>query len=143
MKWEIARKAQGIEKFLICNADEGEMDTFKDRFILQNDPFTLIEALAITGFAIGVAKAYIYLRGEYRYLLPKLHSAIDQAKKKGFLDSLDIDVVLGAGAYVCGEETALMNSIEGWRGESRYKPPFPPEQGSGGNRRSSTTSRPS
>jgi NADH-quinone oxidoreductase subunit F len=129
MKWEIARKAQGSEKFLICNADEGEMGTFKDRYILENDPFTLIEALAIAGFAIGVAKAFIYLRGEYRYLLPKLKSAIEQAGKKGFLGHMDIDVVVGAGAYVCGEETALMNSIEGWRGESRYKPPFPPEQG--------------
>jgi NADH-quinone oxidoreductase subunit F len=129
MKWEIARKATGSEKFLICNADEGEMGTFKDRFILQNDPFTLIEALAIAGFAIGVSRAYIYLRGEYRYLLPKLRSAIDQAMKKGFLDHVAIDVVIGAGAYVCGEETALMNSIEGRRGESRYKPPFPPEQG--------------
>lgn len=129
VKWEIARKAAGGEKFLICNADEGEMGTFKDRYILQNDPFTLIEALAIAGFAIGVTRAYIYLRGEYRYLLPRLTDAVDQAKKKGFLDNLDIEVVVGAGAYVCGEETALMNSIEGWRGESRYKPPFPPEQG--------------
>lgn len=129
LKWEIARKAKGDEKFLICNADEGEMGTFKDRFILQNNPFTLVEALAIAGFAIGVNKAYIYLRGEYRYLVEQISHAVDETKKKGLLDHMDIDVTVGAGAYVCGEETALMNSIEGWRGESRYKPPFPPEQG--------------
>ncbi len=129
LKWEIARKAEGNEKFLICNADEGEMGTFKDRFILRNDPFTLIEALAIAGFAIGAAHAYIYLRGEYRSLAGGLNRAIDESKRKGFLDHLDIHVPVGAGAYVCGEETALMNSIEGGRGESRYKPPFPPQNG--------------
>jgi len=129
LKWEIARKAEGDEKFLICNADEGEMGTFKDRFILRNDPFTLVEALAIAGFAIGAAHAYIYLRGEYRSLAGGLNRAIDESKRKGFLDHMDIHVPVGAGAYVCGEETALMNSIEGRRGESRYKPPFPPQNG--------------
>jgi NADH:ubiquinone oxidoreductase subunit F (NADH-binding) len=129
LKWELARKAQGDEKFLICNADEGEMGTFKDRFILQNDPFTLIEALAIAGFAIGARNAYIYLRGEYHYLLGELTRAIDETKKKGLLGHMGIDVCVGAGAYVCGEETALMNSIEGRRGEARYKPPFPPQSG--------------
>jgi NADH-quinone oxidoreductase subunit F len=129
LKWEMARKAETTEKFLICNADEGEMGTFKDRFLLQNDPFTLIEALAIAGFALGTGKAYIYLRGEYRYLLSQLKKAVDETKKKGLLDHMDIDVAVGAGAYVCGEETALMNSIEGSRGDARYKPPFPPQKG--------------
>lgn len=129
LKWEMARKAPTDEKFLICNADEGEMGTFKDRFILQNDPFTLVEALAIAGFAIGARKAYIYLRGEYRSLLNQLEKAADETKKKGFLDHMDIAVAVGAGAYVCGEETALMNSIEGSRGDARYKPPFPPQKG--------------
>ena len=105
------------------------MGTFKDRFLLQNDPFTLIEALAIAGFALGAGKAYIYLRGEYRYLLSQLKKAVDETKKKGLLDHMDIDVAVGAGAYVCGEETALMNSIEGSRGDARYKPPFPPQKG--------------
>jgi len=129
LKWELARSAQGDEKFLICNADEGEMGTFKDRFILESDPFTLLEALAIAGYAIGAGKAYIYLRGEYRYLLGQAKEAIDQTKKGGFLDHLEIEVSMGAGAYVCGEETALMNSIEGGRGDARYKPPFPPQKG--------------
>ncbi len=115
LKWEIARKADGDEKFLICNADEGEMGTFKDRYILRNDPFSLIEALAIAGFAIGAKKSYIYLRGEYRYLVKQIQSAIDETKKKRLLDHMDIDISVGAGAYVCGEETALMNSIEGWQ----------------------------
>ena len=129
LKWEMARKATNDEKFLICNADEGEMGTFKDRFILQNDPFGLIEALAIAGFAIGAPKAFIYLRGEYRYLLKQIGDVILEAKRNKLLDHMDIEVAVGAGAYVCGEETALMNSIQGSRGESRYKPPFPPQSG--------------
>lgn len=126
VKWELAAKSQAQEKYLICNADEGEMGTFKDRYLLQNDPFSLIEGMAIAAFAIGASKAFIYLRGEYRYLAPTLTSAIDQAGKKGLLDSLEITLQEGAGAYICGEETALMNSLEGKRGESRFKPPFPP-----------------
>jgi NADH:ubiquinone oxidoreductase subunit F (NADH-binding) len=129
LKWEMARKATNDEKFLICNADEGEMGTFKDRFILQNDPFGLIEALAIAGFAIGARKAFIYLRGEYRYLLKQIGDVILETKRSKLLDHMDIEVAVGAGAYVCGEETALMNSIQGSRGESRYKPPFPPQSG--------------
>jgi NADH:ubiquinone oxidoreductase subunit F (NADH-binding) len=129
LKWEFARKAQGDEKFIVCNADEGEMGTFKDRFILQKDPFTLIEAILIAAYAVGAGKAYIYLRGEYSYLRDRLESAIEAAGKKGFLGDVPIGVIVGAGAYVCGEETALMNSIEGKRGEARYKPPFPPQSG--------------
>jgi NADH:ubiquinone oxidoreductase subunit F (NADH-binding) len=129
LKWEFAKRARGTDKFIVCNADEGEMGTFKDRNILQKDPFTLIEAIAIAGYAIGAKKGYLYLRGEYSYLRSHLQSAIAQAKKKHYLDDIDIEVITGAGAYVCGEETSLMNSIEGKRGEARYKPPFPPQSG--------------
>ena len=129
LKWELARNSEGDEKYVICNADEGEVGTFKDRYILENDPFTLIEAMAIAGYAIGAKQSYIYLRAEYHYLLDSLLKAIGQARKKGFLDNLDITIREGAGAYVCGEESALMDSIEGKRGEVRYRPPFPPTKG--------------
>jgi NADH:ubiquinone oxidoreductase subunit F (NADH-binding) len=129
LKWELASKAPGDEKYVICNADEGEVGTFKDRYILENDPFSLIEGIAIAGHAIGAKKAYIYLRAEYRFLLGLLEKAIAQSKKKGFLKHLNIEVRQGAGAYVCGEESALMDSIEGKRGEVRYRPPFPPTSG--------------
>ena len=128
LKWELARKSPRDKKYVIANADEGEVGTFKDRYILENDPFTLIEAMAIAGYAIGAKKGYIYLRAEYHYLLDSLKKAIGQAKKKGLLD-FEIDIREGAGAYVCGEETALMESIEGKRGEIRYRPPFPPSRG--------------
>lgn len=129
LKWELARDAEGDEKYLICNADEGDMGTFKDRHILAGDPFTLIEGMAIAAYAIGAGKAYIYLRAEYHYLLETLTNAVDQAKESGFLDHLDIEIQEGAGAYICGEESALMNSIEGKRGEARIKPPFPTDKG--------------
>ncbi|MFC2058059.1 NADH-quinone oxidoreductase subunit F [Chloroflexota bacterium] len=133
LKLELASKAPGDEKYVICNADEGEVGTFKDRYILERDPFTLVEAMAIVGYAVGARKGYIYLRAEYHYLLKLLLNAIAQAKGKGFLGDgehkFDIEVREGAGAYVCGEESALMESIEGRRGESRYRPPFPPTQG--------------
>ena len=129
LKWELARKAPGDVKYLICNADEGEVGTFKDRYILQHDPFTLIEAMAIAAHAISAKQAYIYLRAEYHYLLDGLVNAIDQVKAKGFLTHLDIEIREGAGAYICGEESALMDSIEGKRGEARFKPPFPSSKG--------------
>ena len=129
LKWEVARRTQADEKFLICNADEGEMGTFKDKYIIQNDPFTLIEGMAIAAYAIGAQKAYVYLRAEYRTLIPVLRNGIKQARGKGLLKGLIIEVREGAGAYVCGEESALMNSIEGGRGEARYRPPFPPMSG--------------
>jgi NADH:ubiquinone oxidoreductase subunit F (NADH-binding) len=127
-KWELARSTPGDEKFVICNADEGEVGTFKDRYIIQHDPFSLIEGIGIAAHAIGARKAYIYLRGEYHYLLDGLKGAIDQATSKGLL-GLTIEIREGAGAYICGEESALMNSIEGKRGEARFRPPFPPESG--------------
>ncbi|MFC1988849.1 NADH-quinone oxidoreductase subunit F [Chloroflexota bacterium] len=129
LKWELARNALGDEKFVLCNADEGEVGTFKDRYILQYDPFTLIEGIAIAAYAIGARQAYIYLRAEYHFLLDILNGAIKQAEEKGFFSHVDIEVREGAGAYICGEESALMESIEGKRGDVRYKPPFPPTEG--------------
>jgi NADH:ubiquinone oxidoreductase subunit F (NADH-binding) len=128
-KWKLAHERAADEKFIICNADESEVGTFKDRYILQNDPFTLIEAMAIAGWTVGARKAFIYLRGEYYFLSDLILDAIGQAKKKGFLGHLEIELREGAGAYMCGEESGLMNSIEGRRGEARYKPPFPPDKG--------------
>jgi NADH:ubiquinone oxidoreductase subunit F (NADH-binding) len=128
-KWELAAKSKGDEKFLICNADEGEVGTFKDRYILEHDPFSLLEGIAIAAYAIGAKKAFIYLRGEYRFLLDRLVNAIEQTKEKGYLKTLEIQIRMGAGSYICGEESALMNSIEGRRGEARFRPPYPPTQG--------------
>src|SRR5512143_3181903 len=102
-KWELARSVYADEKYLICNADEGEVGTFKDRYIIQHDPFSLLEGLGIAAYAIGAQKAYIYLRGEYHYLLDGLKGAIDQATSKGLLN-LPIEIREGAGAYICGEE---------------------------------------
>ena len=127
-KWEMAQKAKG-DKILICNADEGEVGTFKDRYLLTHNPYLLLEGMAIAAYAIEAKKAYIYLRAEYRYLLDGLLNAISQAEEKGYLKDLDITIQEGAGAYICGEESALMNSIEGKRGESRFKPPFPTQAG--------------
>ena len=129
LKWEIARKNSEPEKYIICNADEGEVGTFKDRHILEHDPFTLIEALLIAGYAIGAPKAFIYLRAEYGFLSPLILNAVGQAKEKGFLEGMEIELRCGAGAYICGEESALINSIEGLRGEARCRPPFPVESG--------------
>jgi len=133
LKWELAHKAEGQGRFVICNADEGEVGAFKDRYLIENDPFTLIEAIAIAAYAIEAKKSYIYLRAEYHFLLDKLTSAIHQTKELGLLEDIDIQVYEGAGAYICGEETALMNSIEGKRGEPRYRPPFPTTHGLRGN----------
>jgi NADH:ubiquinone oxidoreductase subunit F (NADH-binding) len=129
LKWELTRKSAGDEKYFICNADEGEVGTFKDRYILQHDPFTLIEAIAIAAYAIGAQRAFIYLRAEYHYLLDQLLNAIAQVKVTGFLAHVSIEIREGAGAYICGEESALMDSIEGKRGEARFKPPYPPSKG--------------
>ncbi|MFQ5996903.1 MAG: NADH-quinone oxidoreductase subunit F [Dehalococcoidales bacterium] len=129
IKWEGARTAPGDEKYVIGNADEGEVGTFKDRYILERDPFTLIEAMAIAGYVIEAKQGYIYLRAEYHHLFDLLQNAINQARKSGYLDDFSIEIREGAGAYICGEESALMDSIEGKRGESRYRPPFPTTSG--------------
>jgi len=129
LKWEGARKAPGDEKYVICNADEGEVGTFKDRYILERDPFTLIEGITIAGYAIGAKTAFVYLRAEYHFLFDLLNSAVNQAKDAGYLNGFNIEVREGAGAYICGEESGLMESIEGERGEARYRPPFPTTAG--------------
>ncbi|HEX9896784.1 MAG TPA: NADH-ubiquinone oxidoreductase-F iron-sulfur binding region domain-containing protein [Dehalococcoidales bacterium] len=129
LKWELAKNSPGDEKYLICNADEGEVGTFKDRYILESDPFSLVEGISIAGYAIGARCGYIYLRAEYHHLLGSLLAVIEQARSAGHLDGFDIHVQEGAGAYICGEESALMESIEGKRGEVRYRPPFPPTKG--------------
>lgn len=128
-KWDLARRSEGESRFLICNADEGEVGTFKDRHILQHDPFSLLEGMLICAYAIGAGAAYIYLRAEYHYLLEGLERAIFQCREGGYPGDLDFRIQEGAGAYICGEESALMNSLEGMRGESRFRPPFPPESG--------------
>ena len=137
IKWEGAAKAAGHSKYVICNADEAEPGTFKDRILLLDDPHRTIEGMLITAFAIGASKGYIYLRGEYPYILPVLENALNEAREAnllgenilGSLFSFDIEIRLGAGAYICGEETALFESIEGKRGFPRVKPPFPTTHG--------------
>src|SRR4030042_3024021 len=118
IKWEGARNSPDEQKYVICNADEGEVGTFKDRYVLENDPFTLIEGLAIAGYAVVAGQGYIYLRAEDHYLLSLLEDAVNQARQLQFLAGFDVAVREGAGAYVCGEESALMESIEGRRGDT-------------------------
>ncbi len=137
LKWQFTHDAEGDVKYIICNADEGEPGTFKDRLILEGDPHSIIEAMAIAGYATGASMGYVYIRGEYTQSIEKITKGIEQAKKHGLLGedifgsgfSFDIQVREGAGAYVCGEETALIESIEGKRGEPRLKPPYPPVEG--------------
>jgi NADH:ubiquinone oxidoreductase subunit F (NADH-binding) len=128
-KWAFAYQAQADQKYVVCNADEGEPGTYKDRMIIENDPHSIIEGMAICGYVIGANKGYIYCRGEYPHAVTTLKTAIQQAKQQGVLVDFDIEVRTGAGAFVCGEETALIESIEGHRGEPRVRPPFPPQQG--------------
>ncbi len=128
MKFDFSRKAKD-EKVLICNADEGEPGTFKDKFIIEENPCLLIEGIAIASYIIGAKRAYIYLRAEYSYLKEKLEKVIKKYKKHLAKINLQLDIFMGEGAYVCGDETAIMNSIEGKRGEPRHKPPYPAEKG--------------
>lgn len=137
IKWEGAAAASGLPKYVVCNADESEPGTFKDRVLLLDDPHTLIEGMLIAGYAIGADHGFIYLRGEYAYVQPVLEHALAESRRGGFLGrsilgsdfSFDIEVRLGSGAYICGEETALFESIEGKRGFPRVKPPFPTTHG--------------
>jgi NADP-reducing hydrogenase subunit HndC len=136
-KWKFVRMAHGNKKYVICNADESEPGTFKDRLVLEGDPHTLLEAMTIAGYAIGADEGYIYIRGEYGLASQRLQHAIKQAEEFGFLGnsifgtnfSFHIHMHSGAGAYVCGEETALIESIEGKRGEPRPRPPYPVTRG--------------
>ncbi|HYG64320.1 MAG TPA: NADH-ubiquinone oxidoreductase-F iron-sulfur binding region domain-containing protein, partial [Thermoanaerobaculia bacterium] len=135
-KWLGARSAP-LPRYLVCNADESEPGTFKDRVIMEHDPFSLIEAMTIAGFATGCEKGYLYIRGEYPLATERLQNAIRRCYERGFLGAnilgdgvrFDLELRRGAGAYICGEETALINSLEGRRGEPRNKPPFPTQVG--------------
>jgi len=131
LKWKLTAEAKSDEKYVICNADEGEPGTFKDREILSRVPYKVLTAMALCGYITGAKKGFIYLRGEYKFLKPELEKAIDEFHyycKETELD-FDISVFMGSGAYICGEETALMESMEGKRGEPRNKPPFPTQAG--------------
>jgi [NiFe] hydrogenase diaphorase moiety large subunit len=138
LKWELCRNADGERRIVICNADEGEPGTFKDRVLLTECAHKMLEGMTIAGYAIGSDTGIIYLRGEYRYLMPYLESVLRERREQGLLGtdiagksgfSFDIRIQLGAGAYVCGEETALISSCEGLRGDPKNRPPFPVEKG--------------
>jgi len=128
-KWGFLPKNDPRPVYLVCNADEGEPGTFKDRQIMEYDPHLLVEGVAISAYAIGAKTAFIYIRGEFGWIAERLEKAIGEAKKGGLLDHVNIMVHRGAGSYVCGEETALIESIEGKRGNPRVKPPFPANVG--------------
>ncbi|WP_420000157.1 NAD(P)H-dependent oxidoreductase subunit E [Streptomyces boninensis] len=136
-KWQATASQPDHPHYLVCNADESEPGTFKDRVLMEGDPYAVIEAMTIAGYAIGAHHGYLYLRGEYPRAYARLQHAIDQARTRGLLGdrvlghdyAFDIEIRRGAGAYICGEETAIFNSIEGLRGEPRSKPPFPVEKG--------------
>ncbi len=136
IKWETVRKADGPQKYIVCNADEGDSGTFADRMIMEGDPFCLIEGMVIAGLGVGATKGYIYLRSEYPDAIEVMNTAIEIAKQNNVLGNVlnsshefDIEVRVGAGAYVCGEETSLLNSLEGKRGVVRAKPPLPALEG--------------
>ena len=137
LKWSFAAQEKESPKYVICNADEGEPGTFKDRLIMEGDPHRILEGMAICGYAIGANTGYIYIRGEYQLSIQRLEKAIEDAKKLGLLGKnifetdfdFEVKIKIGAGSYVCGEETSLLNSMEGFRGEPRLKPPFPAKSG--------------
>ena len=136
-KWKLTKMAEGTQKYVVCNADEGDPGAFMDRSILEGDPHSVLEAMMIAGYAIGANKGYIYVRAEYPIAVQRFQTAIDQAREYGILGfnifgtnfEFDIEIRLGAGAFVCGEETALLESIEGRSGRPRLKPPFPANEG--------------
>jgi NADP-reducing hydrogenase subunit HndC len=137
LKWEITRKSEADQKYVVCNADEGDPGAFMDRSILEGDPHSVIEAMAICGYCIGADKGLVYIRAEYPLAIERLRTALNQAREYGLLGNdimgtgfnFEIDIRLGAGAFVCGEETALIHSMEGLRGEPTFKPPFPSVSG--------------
>lgn len=136
-KWKAVREAKATPHYVVCNADESEPGTFKDRVLMEQDPFAVVEALTIAGLVCGAEQGYLYIRGEYPEATRNLQNALDRAREQGLLGadilgtgvSFNIEIRRGAGAYICGEETALLNSLEGKRGEPRNKPPFPVHQG--------------
>src|SRR5256714_1365443 len=133
MKWSFVPKDSPKEKYVVCNADESEPGTFKDRYLMERDPHMLIEGMLIAAYALGARINYIYTRGEYKYLIDIMDVALDEARAAGLLGekilgsnfACEIHTHSGAGAYICGEETALLSSLEGFRGHPRMKPPFP------------------
>ncbi len=127
IKWQTVLNARGERKFIVCNADEGDSGTFADRMVMEGDPFMLIEGVAIAGHATGAAKGYVYIRSEYPHAIAKMQAAVALAAP--IIAPFEIEIRVGAGAYVCGEETSLLNSIEGKRGEVRAKPPLPAHEG--------------
>ena len=137
VKWRAVADQEGRPHHLVCNADESEPGTFKDRVLMEGDPFAIVEAMTIAGLAVGAERGWLYVRGEYPVATARLSTAIDTARRAGLLGgdaagsgrTFDIELRNGAGAYICGEETALFNSIEGYRGEPRNKPPFPTTHG--------------
>jgi NADH:ubiquinone oxidoreductase subunit F (NADH-binding)/(2Fe-2S) ferredoxin/NAD-dependent dihydropyrimidine dehydrogenase PreA subunit len=137
LKWQFTKKAKGDKKYVVCNADEGDPGAFMDRSVLEGDPHSVIEGMALAGYAVGADEGIVYIRAEYPLAVQRLEKAINDAKEFGFLGEdifgtdfkFDIDIRLGAGAFVCGEETALIHSIEGYRGEPTTKPPFPANSG--------------
>ncbi|MBX8783530.1 NADH-quinone oxidoreductase subunit NuoF [Ochrobactrum sp. GRS2] len=137
IKWKTVHDAQGARKYIVCNADEGDSGTFADRMIMEGDPFVLIEGMAIAGIAVGATKGYLYTRSEYPHAIAMMEQAVEIARKAGVLGAsvlgsrfaFDMEVRTGAGAYVCGEETALLESLEGKRGLVRAKPPLPAHKG--------------
>lgn len=137
LKWQMTRNAKGSPKYIVCNADEGDPGAFMDRSILEGDPHSVLEAMAIAGYAIGAHRGFIYIRAEYPLAIERLRIAIGQARNLGLLGTdilgtgfdFDIEIKYGAGAFVCGEETSLLRSLEGSRGEPTVKPPFPAEKG--------------
>lgn len=137
IKWEIASKNHAEQKYIVCNADEGDPGAFMDRSILEGDPHSVIEGMMIAGYAIGATKGLVYIRAEYPLAIERLEKAIESARERGYLGKnlfgtdfeFDIEIKFGAGAFVCGEETALIHSMEGKRGEPTSKPPYPAEKG--------------
>ncbi|HOW88490.1 MAG TPA: NADH-quinone oxidoreductase subunit F, partial [Candidatus Omnitrophota bacterium] len=137
MKWEITRKAPGDQKYMICNGDEGDPGAYMDRSVLEGDPHSVVEGMIIGGYAIGASKGYFYIRAEYPLAIARIEKAIEQCRKHGILGegilgssfNFDLEIRLGAGAFVCGEETALIASIEGKRGYPSPRPPFPSIKG--------------
>lgn len=127
IKWKTVHDAAGPIKYIVCNADEGDSGTFADRMVMEGDPFMLIEGMAIAGLAVGASKGYVYIRSEYPQAIAKMEAAVKLSA--GIVAPFDLEVRVGAGAYVCGEETSLLNSLEGKRGEVRAKPPLPAHQG--------------
>ena len=137
VKWRTVAAAKALQKYIVCNADEGDSGTYADRMIMEGDPFVLIEGMVIAGIAVGASRGYVYLRSEYPHAAAAFALALDEARRAGLLGAriggsahdFDIELRMGAGAYVCGEETALLDSIEGKRGQVRAKPPLPAHQG--------------